>query len=252
MSSSTIDTLSLPSEALDMGNTVAEYRSRTVKQGTLAIAGGIFAALLLVVGLAAGYDMLAVLGGLFMAAAAWRIIGAIRIRDQRIVVLEKGLVRFDGRKTEIIRWDEIANVFQAVTDHYVNGVKAETTHVYTVFVKGGRKVVFNDTFTNVEALGATIQSEAMSRLLPRYAQAYDSGKPVSFGRLTLSKAGISNGTETIPWDQVEAVNIKRGRISVRKQGKWLNWAGQTAAATPNLLIFLALVDQIVGINQKKH
>ena len=257
MAAASIDTMNLPSEALGMGNPTAEFKPSSTRPWLLV-------ALFVVLALGAcGIGAMAIAGGddgawiavlfgaLFGVGAVWQGVTAFRNRDLRVVVLEKGLVRVGGGKTEILRWDDINSVFQAITVHYTNGIKTGTTHVYTVFAQSGQKIVFNDTLKNVEALGATIQREASSRLMPRYTQAYNSGGTATFGKLTLSKAGISNGKDTIPWDQVQAVNINRGQISVRKQGKWLNWAGQTAAATPNLFIFLNMIDQIVGINKKK-
>jgi hypothetical protein len=252
-----IDTMSLPSEALGMGKATAEYRSRQARPWILATILSVLGLGVIAFG---GLSILdgddggwigALFGLLLLAGAVWQIVVAIRNRDLRVVVLEQGVVRTGGGKREVLRWDDITSVFQAITVHYANGIKTGTTHVYTIFAQGGQKVVFNDTLKNVEALGASIQKEATNRLMPRYVQAYNSGGTVTFGKLTLSKAGISNGKDTIPWAQVQAVNINRGQINVRKEGKWLNWAGQSAAATPNLLIFLNLVDQITGINTKK-
>ena len=39
----------------------------------------------------------------------------------------------------------------------------------------------------------------------------------------------------------------RGYISVSKRGKWFNWCSIPVSAVPNLRVFLALVDQIVGV-----
>ena len=76
-----------------------------------------------------------------------------------------------------------------------------------------------------------------------------------FGRaaqqLGISKQGISNGKETIAWDQVKGINLDRGVINIQKEGKWFNWKSATVGGTPNVFVFLALVDQIAGLNKKK-
>lgn len=248
----------LPSAALSLGNPQAEYLPPRIKPwvvGSVVMVLGL-GALALATFNALDGDSEAWLGALLgiglLAGAGWQFWTAVRSQNQRVVVLDKGVVRIDGAKTDIILWDDITGVYQAITVHYTNGIKTGTTHVYTVWKSDKTRVVFNDTFKNVQALGDTIQREATQRLMPRYANAYNSGGTVTFNQLSLSKAGIGNGKESIPWDQVEGVNFNRGQITVRKLGSRGNWARQSAAATPNLTIFLNLVDQIVGVNQRRH
>lgn len=257
-------TAGLPNEALNMGSPVAEYKISSNGPWVGAVLFGLVGlgscgvALLAAVGATSGEDG-ALLAGLCVGAfsllmwggAAWMTRTALRKQKDRVVVFDTGLVRASGSKNEVVRWDELATVFQDITHYYRYGVRTRTRHVYTLFTRDNRKVLLTDSIVNVEALGNTIQQEVTRRLLPQYTQAYNSGGSVTFGRFTLNKAGLSYGGETIPWEQVEAVNINQGRISVRKQGKWLNWAGQNASSVPNLIVFLTLVDQIIGINTKK-
>lgn len=251
------DTMSVPSEALGMGRVTAEYRAASTRPWVvvsvvtvLGVGIAFFAAMSFLDGDDGAWIGL-LMAVVFLGLGVWQAVTAIRNHDLRVLVLEQGIVRLGGGKREVVRWDDITSVFQAIVVHYTNGIKTGTTHTYTIYAQHGQKVVFNDTVKNVEALGNTIQQQTSARLMPRYSQTYNSGAAVTFGKLTLSKAGISNDKETIPWEQVQAVNINAGQISVRKEGKWLNWAGQSASATPNLFIFLSMVDQIVGLNRKK-
>lgn len=254
----------LPADALGMGNPVAEYQLGNKRAWYTGIFFGVvglglfaIAAFVSVVGESNPRGALflgacfGIPGLLCLCGAAWQLYSAFKNQKRRVVVFETGLARVGASKNAVIRWDDINTVFQALTDLRRNGTRVSTIHTYTICLKDNSKVLFDDTVQNVEALGNTIQKEVSNRLLPRYMETYTSGRTVTFGRLTISQAGINNSRETMPWDQVEAVNIDRGQISVRKQGKWFNWAGQTAAQTPNLLIFLTMIDQIVGINQKK-
>jgi len=36
-------------------------------------------------------------------------------------------------------------------------------------------------------------------------------------------------------------------LRVRKRGKWRNWSRVSVAKTPNVRVFLALVDDIIGV-----
>lgn len=173
-------------------------------------------------------------------------------RGQKAVVFADGVAEIKGGKTNIMRWDDISSVWQSITVTKMYGVvETGRRYIYTVQASDGRRMVFGNTYKNVEALGKAIQQAVTSRLMPRYFDAFNGGGTVKFGSLTLSKAGLSNGRETIPWNEVEQVTLNRGTITVRKAGKWLGWTSQTAAQTPNLFIFLTMIDRIVGLNKPK-
>jgi len=256
---STITTSTLPSEALGMGSPIAEYRTAIVR-----IWGGIL--FMSIVGLgfifvgimASGEDdgtraliICGILGLAFIAYGISQFIQAVRNRNLRVVVLEKGLVRTGVGKPDVVNWDDITSVLQEITVHYRNGIKTNTTHKYTLTLANGNKLVFNDVVKNVEALGNTIQQETTRRLLPKYLQMYNSGSPITFGKLTFDKLGITRGKETIPWNQVADIKAERGMISIKIQGKKLDWMEQVAAM-PNLFVFLSLVDEILRVNQSAN
>lgn len=174
------------------------------------------------------------------AFAQWRL-----KRNLRALVFPDGLVHIRGAKTNVFRWDEIESVWQRAQ-------KARPTsraiyRAYTIADRNGRKAVFTGDFVGVQALGDTIQREVSERLLPHALEAFEAGETVRFGKLSLSHEGLSNDRETIPWDQVEEVKLERDIITVRKEGTWLSWANVTVGGTPNVLVFLTLVDRIIGV-----
>jgi len=56
---------------------------------------------------------------------------------------------------------------------------------------------------------------------------------------------LNNGHELLPWTQVEAVDVKNGFVSVKRQGAWLSWDKVAAAEIPNFFVFQALVDYVL-------
>lgn len=170
-------------------------------------------------------------------------------RDSRINVFQNGMVRTIAGMDKVVRWDDITAIWQSITHHKSSGITVQTTHLYTILLSNGEKLKFSDDVKNVEQLGNMIQQEVVKRLLPKAAETLKSGGTVNFGKLSVSPQGLSNSRETIPWDQVQKVSINHGYITVRKQGKLLNWSHITVAATPNVFVFLSLVDQIVGVNR---
>jgi hypothetical protein len=66
--------------------------------------------------------------------------------------------------------------------------------------------------------------------------------------LSVSQQGLSNGKEMLPWSDIKGIKLDKGVIAVSKQGKWLNWTTTSVAQTPNIFVFTALVDSIIGLN----
>jgi hypothetical protein len=245
----------LPAQAFELGTPLTEHKGKLFSRfamaiiltglGVFATLGGILAlsedtSLALCVG-AFGLAVLA--GGLFMGGRAFIE------RDHRVNVFQHGIIETKGGVEKIVRWDDITAIWQAVTIHKRYGMTVNTTHLYTLQMTGGGQIKFNDSIKNVEQLGNTMQQEVSNRLLPRALETLKSGGTVSFGKLSVSPQGLSNGKETIPWNEIKKVAINRGIITVRKEGKLFNWSNVTVAQTPNVFVFVSLVDRIVGINK---
>jgi hypothetical protein len=243
----------MPAEAYQMGTPIAEYRPKSSRQVSSFVGG----AIMVVAGIAiVFFDMvqrhpsgLFALGGVLLALGMWAFWTGIRERGLQVLVFPDGLTRTARGTTEVIRWDDITEVLQQVTKHYTNGVYTGTTHVYTVRRAGKPDLMFNDALKNVEQLGNTIQQEIYKRLLPRAIATYNAGGVLHFGKLSVSLQGLSNGKETLAWSDVKGIKLDKGMIAVSKQGKWLNWSTATVAQTPNVFVFMALVDSIIGINK---
>ena len=201
--------------------------------GLVTMIGGISAAL------SGGGDsvLFLILGLIYVLPGGLWFISTVRKRDLRVLVLSDGLSYTRHGRTEIIRWDEVAAVWQAIT---------RVQHTFTVRsckaqLDDGRKYTFNNALRNVTDLIATIQREATPRILARASDAYDAGETIPFGKLGVSKAGLSRGNRTLPWDQVKRVTVDKGVITVRKQGSLLKWTSVPVAETPNFFVFASLV-----------
>jgi len=180
-----------------------------------------------------------------VAFAIYLVLQPVLYRSWRAYVCSDGLLSVRGNKIEPFRWDQIEAMWRSVTKHYTNGIYTGTTHVYTVRSSDGRQVVFNDRFANVEQLGDTISREVTNRLLPQVIRAYHAGNTITFGPLSISQQGVSNGKELLQWSQIKEMGVNRGVVTVKKEGKWLNWSSVMAAKVPNIFVFMALVNYVL-------
>jgi len=244
---------SMPTEAYQLGTPTAEYRPKPIRQVS-SLVGGV---IMIVLGIGmVFFDMLQrrpsglyIFGGILLALGMWSLWAGIRERGMQVLVFPDGLAYTMRGATEVVRWDDVTEVVQQITKHYTNGVYTGTTHIYTVRRAGKPDLKFNDALKNVEQLGTTIQQESYRRLLPRAIATYNAGGILHFGKLSVSQQGLSNGKETLAWSEIKGVKLDKGMISVSKQGKWLNWATANVAQTPNIFVFTALVDSIIGVGK---
>lgn len=239
-----------------LGAHQGHYTSGTRRNTLLAF----FGLLLLIGAAAAGYAFFTTdpkatdREGMIVVAVLFAAIGvpflgiSLAQRGKIVEVYEHGLVRIRGKSVKVTRWDDIGAVWQRITRNYYNGIYTGTTYVYTIQSKNGEKFKITNVYKDVESLGNIIQSEVTKRLLPSMVRAYQSGQTVSFGKLSLNPQGIIYKDRQLPWNEIKDLKIERGFISVKKEGgRWFNWASVSAASVPNLFVFLAMTDSIVGI-----
>ena len=239
-----------------LGAPVAEYKYRAVRMivsASITMLAGIFFLSLYLMNLTGssyfGGDSQSMLvfglvGVAFLAIAVWLCIKTFLDRGSHVYVFNEGLLRM-GSRMVAIRWDSVESVWQSVTRRYTNGIYTGTRHIYTVRQWDGTKTVFNDQIKNVEALGNTIARETLRILLPRVIEAYRAGSTITFGPLSVSQQGVSNGKELLPWYQIKGIEIQRGTVMVKKEGKRLNWSSVRVPQIPNFFVFNALVDYVI-------
>lgn len=164
-------------------------------------------------------------------------------RHLYIVVGTNGLIRISGRHQEVIYWEQIDAIWQAM---YAGGLLIS----YTVRLKNGKTYRFSKTIQKVGELGRTIAHEVAQRQLPGVAKKYDEGKELSFAPLHVSKQGIRKGKKIIPWDQIRTFDAERGFVIIQKKGEREshNRLFVPVAKIPNFFVFTSLVHHILEAN----
>jgi hypothetical protein len=161
---------------------------------------------------------------------------------------EHGLAYTSRKGLEMWRWEEVAQLFAAITRHYTNGVYTGTTHVYTLIDRQNRRLVLNDSLEHIEDLGKAVEAATFPALYAGTSAQYNSGMAVVFGPVTISKSGIQFKNKVFPWTDVKEVTIRRGILQVsKKDGGWFSGASAAVAGIPNLRVLLSIIDQVVGI-----
>lgn len=166
-------------------------------------------------------------------------------RDLRVIVMPDGFVLSRGSDDSIVRWGEIEAIWESATTYKNYGIKLKTIYRYTIQLQDSRKIVFTDTVKDIEKLGQTIQREVTRQLLPQALRALNYGQSFDFGKIGVSRYGITISKKTTPWEEIRNVEVSDGFISVARVGKPLNWV-VNVRNIPNVHLFLTLVNNAMG------
>jgi len=176
----------------------------------------------------------------FPLMVAFWAVRALRTFNVRCYVFKNGFIYARGRKYRVVRWDQIVAVFQKHT-----AGRYSSSHTYIVRVQEGREIQIGDAVNRVIDLGTMIQREVTKLLLPRAIASYKNGEALSFGKVNVNRQGVNNGKEMIPWDQIDAIEVRSGLIVVQKYGRVMKWSTVREHETPNVYILQNLVDYAV-------
>jgi hypothetical protein len=176
------------------------------------------------------------------------VFNAFRSWGLAAALFENGVAYQTRTVLQQAAWSDVTAVWQRVTRHYTNGIYTGTTHVYTVQTNTGQKIVLDDRLgKGVEELGNAVQRGASNALYPRYWTAIQNGQRVDFGALALDNQKLYAGKKELSWNEIKAVKINKGLISVKKDKGWFNWASVTVPQIPNFFIFYDLIGRFTKI-----
>jgi len=237
-----------------LGTPMAEYRGGFTGRAIGAIVAGVFLVVLfgfIWIGSAAGSDpassvVFAIFTLLSLAFLAWATISPLLSNSWRVYVFNQGFVFLKGGQPDIFRLAEIRAIWQRVTQYYRYGIRTRTTHKYTIERADGHRIVLNDRIKKVGELGYGLSQQISEFMLPHMITAYNAGNVITFGPLSVSRQGVSNGREMLPWPSIKEIGASRGIVRVRQEGRWLNWSTVAVASIPNFPVFMALTRYILG------
>jgi len=203
-------------------------------QGLYAVPGNVAVPVL--------FALIALVLGASMVISAWRN------WNVAAALYENGVAYQTRTGVQQVSWSDVTAVWQRITRHYTNGVYTGTTHVYTIQTNTGQKIVLDDRLgKQIEELGGAVQRGTATALYPRYWQSLQNGQRLDFGPLGMDNQKIYAGKKELRWDEIKAVKINKGVISVQKDKAWLNWSTVAVPQVPNFLIFYDLVGRFTKI-----
>jgi len=182
-----------------------------------------------------------------LPAGAWTLFSLFMHRGLNLALYESGFAYVDRKGLKQIKWDEIESVWQSITKHYRYGVHVGTTYRYTIQLNDKTKITLDNKFPKIEQVGKAITNGSANALFPKYMATLKSGQRVAFGPLSLDHNGLYSGNKSLTWQEIKAVKIAQGIISIKKEGGWLNWVTVSVPQVANFWIFVDLVSRFTKV-----
>ncbi|MFL5704866.1 MAG: DUF6585 family protein [Ktedonobacteraceae bacterium] len=181
---------------------------------------------------------------LFLGMAIYMVSTVIQAAGRQIYLFQEGIVIDKSNQVQAFPWNQVAEVWQSITRNYRNGVYVGTTYMYTLRRVDGYQVKLNNLMKDIAELGPAIAEGITRELVPRALHSIRTGQTLTFAPFSVNQQGISNGREFLPWSQVQAVEVKQGRVTVKKtgtsRGSWMTMV----AKIPNFLVFTVVAEEI--------
>lgn len=189
-------------------------------------------------------------------------------RYLHFLVYSWGFREIDGDNELSGRWEEVTEFTQFIMEFSLNGAPTSAKHISWGYLEDGRSFAFSDTLwpstsrnsaqaslaavpgvttaVNVGQLGRIFTDRVASVLLPKAISQFNAGQSTTFGPFTVGPTGITEGDESVTWDEVEDVQTQSGFVSVRKVGTRRAWKKVAQPEVPNDFVFEALVRTVLA------
>ena len=174
----------------------------------------------------------------------------------RVTLHEEGISYKAPFREKDLRWDEITETCYGQQPinagaHFgllgwLIGAMARSNNkmIRSLDLIGPHKIVLNSNIRDVEEAVRQVLGAVNPRLRQDAERILNSGGTVSFGKITLSPAGVVwKSKEPIPYAALVKCKIDGSMLRVKAEGKWLDNIAVTAKKVPNVFILLDIIEE---------
>jgi hypothetical protein len=193
---------------------------------------------------------LLILGIVMVLSGVMLVVRAFRNRGLRVLVFPEGLVRLHRGRAQAFCWEDVNLVWQKKSDasHSI-GRAWQGALTLTVQALDGRRMSFDDSLPRLAELAQIVRGETLPFLWPRTRAAFDAGHVLDFGKLSISRQGLSQGKETFPWSDLQKVKVNGADLLIYKKGKRMHSKSTPISDIPNSHVLLALIEQTIPVER---
>ncbi|HET8925935.1 MAG TPA: DUF6585 family protein [Candidatus Acidoferrum sp.] len=174
----------------------------------------------------------------------------------RVTLHEEGISYKSPFREKDLRWEEITEtrygqqpVNAAAHFGLIGWLIAAMAHGNSKMIRsfeliGPQKIAINSNIRDVEEMVRLVLAAVNPRLRQAAERILKSGGTASFGKISLSPAGIIwKSKEPIPYAAIVKCKIDGSILRLKAEGKWLDNIAVTAKKIPNIFILLDLIEE---------
>ena len=105
----------------------------------------------------------------------------------------------------------------------------------------GEQVGLPSTLGDFPGLSRRVQEETYRRLFPAAWADFEAGRPVEFGPVVCSRAGVTIAKDTVPWAEVAGLERAQDKLELRRVGKKKAWVKCDVSDVVNLHVLMGVV-----------
>jgi hypothetical protein len=165
---------------------------------------------------------------------------------QQVYRFQQGIIVYDTKQVQSFPWRQTTEVREGITRHYRNGRYTYTSYRYTLQHADGYKVNLDGSLKDIEELGRAVVISVTQEQLPRAQQAIQAGQTLSFAKVGINLQGVGKGNEFLPWSHVQAIEVKKGSLIIKRGGKTKDWG--LVEVIPNFFVFMTIAEEMMRRN----
>jgi len=175
----------------------------------------------------------------------------------RVTLHEEGISYKSPFREKDLRWDEITETRYGQQPINAGGhfgllgwliaaamARGNNKMIRSLELIGPQKIALNSNIRDMEELVRLVLAAVNPRLRQDAQRVLNSGGTVSFGKISLSPAGVVwKSKEPILYAALLKCKIDGSMLRVKAEGKWLDNIAVTAKKIPNIFILLDLIEE---------
>ncbi len=166
-----------------------------------------------------------------------------KMKSRWVAVFSNGLVSAMVKgKPMITKWLNIHEVWQDFNDQYLNGVRTHHRRRCRIVLDSNDKSMeFTERIKGIEELTATIHERVTRDLVKKMGATFSKQGHLNFGRIELTKQGITLKNQLLPWEDLAGIYMDSGfvviaKVSLSKGEARLKNAGNRMSAVASRII----------------
>jgi hypothetical protein len=182
-----------------------------------------------------------------LAAGTLGVVAVARARSRgviSVIVYEDGLVYTRGGRTQAFRWADVTAVSeQRFTLVNPLGRPIGRGHSLRFQCQGGAEHDLEvGGIAESDAVSGYVHQGTLEFLVPQAEAELAASRPVSFGPLAATPAGLSLGRDFLAWEQLASLEVIDGKLVVGRKDDPEPWFEQPTWAVPNTELLLNLIE----------